>query len=132
MVLALPVALSPLLPPWSIFTSSFSVVPISFPVCARRNATPSQAWACKERTLQTCSKNGPFGTASRRIPIVRIRGGNLYIEGKLQSRMWTDNEGTPKAITEIVLDDMVMLDSKLPETKPEKTNHHTDEQVATS
>ena len=63
---------------------------------------------------------------------MRIRWGNLYIEGKLQLRKWTDNEGTPKAITEIVLDDMVMLDSKLPETKPEKTNHHTDEQVATS
>jgi single-stranded DNA-binding protein len=63
---------------------------------------------------------------------VRIRWGNLYIEGKLQSRKWTDNEGTPKAITEIVLDDMVLLGSKLPETKPEKTNHHPEEQAATS
>ena len=41
----------------------------------------------------------------------------VYIEGRLQSRQWTDNEGTPKAITEIVLDDMVLLDSKLPEDK---------------
>ena len=62
---------------------------------------------------------------------MRIRWESLYIDGKLQLRKWTDNEGTPKAITEIVLDDMVLLDSKLPDQQPEKTNHHTNEQVAT-
>ncbi|HZB83823.1 MAG TPA: single-stranded DNA-binding protein [Rubrobacteraceae bacterium] len=60
------------------------------------------------------------------------KGRKVYIEGRLQPRSWTDNEGTPKASTEIVLDDMVLLDSKLADQKPEKTNHHTNEQVATS
>ena len=60
------------------------------------------------------------------------KGRKVYIEGKLQSRKWTDNEGTPKAITEIVLDDMVLLDSPQQDAKPERTNHHTNEQVATS
>jgi single-strand DNA-binding protein len=59
------------------------------------------------------------------------KGRKVYIEDRLQSRKWTDNEGTPKAITEVVLDDMVMLDSKLPDQKPERTNHQQKEQVAT-
>ena len=59
------------------------------------------------------------------------KGRKVYIEGRLQSRQWTDNEGTPKAITEIVLDDMVLLDSKLPDAKPESANHQQKEQVAT-
>ncbi len=59
---------------------------------------------------------------------MRIRWGNLYIEGKLQLRKWTDNEGTPKAITEIVLDDMVLLDSK---PQGASANHQSkDKQVA--
>jgi single-strand DNA-binding protein len=59
------------------------------------------------------------------------KGRKVYIEGRLQSRQWTDNEGTPKAITEIVLDDMVLLDSKLPDQKSDRPNHQQKEQVAT-
>ena len=60
------------------------------------------------------------------------KGRKVYIEGQLHSRKWTDNEGVPKAITEIVLDEMVMLDSKPEEAKPESTtNHQAKEQVAT-
>ena|SRR3712207_407846 len=51
------------------------------------------------------------------------KGRKVYVEGRLQSRQWTDNEGQPKAVTEIVLDDMVMLDSKPEEAKPETINH---------
>ena len=60
------------------------------------------------------------------------KGRKVYIEGRLQSRKWTDNEGTPKAITEIVLDDMVLLDSPQQETKSDRPNHQQKEQVATS
>jgi single-strand DNA-binding protein len=48
------------------------------------------------------------------------KGRKVYCEGRLQSRQWTDNEGQQKAVAEIVLDDMVMLDSKTKQEMPEK------------
>src|SRR3982750_3276607 len=45
-----------------------------------------------------------------------LRKGRLVlVEGRLHSHSWTDNEGLEKAVTEIIIDDMVMLDRKLPE-----------------
>ncbi len=41
------------------------------------------------------------------------KGSKAYIEGKLQTRSWDDkNTGVKKYITEIVADDLIMLDSK--------------------
>jgi len=44
------------------------------------------------------------------------KGSKLYIEGKLQTRKWTDNSGVEKYTTEIVMNGfdakLVMLDSK--------------------
>ena len=41
------------------------------------------------------------------------KGRKVYLEGRLRSRSFTDNEGVQRAVTEIVLDDMVILDSKV-------------------
>jgi len=46
------------------------------------------------------------------------KGRKVYVEGRLHSHSWTDNEGAQKAVTEIIIDDMVMLDSK-PQEKEE-------------
>src|SRR5829696_1361957 len=46
------------------------------------------------------------------------KGRKVYVEGRLHSHSWTDNEGLQKAVTEIIIDDMVMLDSK-PQEKEE-------------
>jgi single-strand DNA-binding protein len=59
------------------------------------------------------------------------KGRKVYIEGRLQSRSFTDNEGVQKAITEIVLLDMVMLDSKVKAT-PEVSDHQEEKQAATA
>jgi single-strand DNA-binding protein len=41
------------------------------------------------------------------------KGSKVYLEGKLQTRSWDDkNTGVKKYMTEIVVDDMIMLDSK--------------------
>ncbi len=41
------------------------------------------------------------------------KGSKVYIEGKLQTRSWDDkNTGVKKYITEIIADDLIMLDSK--------------------
>lgn len=41
------------------------------------------------------------------------KGSKVYIEGKLQTRSWDDkNTGVKRYMTEIVADDLIMLDSK--------------------
>lgn len=40
------------------------------------------------------------------------KGSKIYVEGRLQTRDWTDQTGVKKYRTEIVADNMIMLDSK--------------------
>lgn len=41
------------------------------------------------------------------------KGGKVYLEGKLQSRSWDDkNTGVKRYTTEIIADDLIMLDSR--------------------
>jgi single-strand DNA-binding protein len=42
------------------------------------------------------------------------KGKKIYAEGRLQTRTYTAKGGTEKTVTEVVLDEMVMLD-KMPE-----------------
>ncbi len=44
-----------------------------------------------------------------------VKGRKVYVEGRLQTRTWTGQDGTSKSTTEIVIDDMILLDSKRPE-----------------
>lgn len=41
-----------------------------------------------------------------------IKGRKVYVEGRLQNRSWTAQDGTSKSTTEIVIDDMILLDNK--------------------
>ncbi len=41
-----------------------------------------------------------------------VKGKLVYIEGKIQTRSWEDKEGMKRQTTEIVANDMKMLDSK--------------------
>ncbi|MEJ2360742.1 MAG: single-stranded DNA-binding protein [Gammaproteobacteria bacterium] len=40
------------------------------------------------------------------------KGSKVYIEGKLQTRKWQDNQGQDRYTTEIVANEMQMLDSR--------------------
>jgi len=40
------------------------------------------------------------------------KGSQLYVEGKLQTRQWTDRDGSKKSITEIVGENFVLLQKK--------------------
>jgi len=40
------------------------------------------------------------------------KGRKIYVEGRLQTRKWTSQDGQEKQTTEIVMDNMIMLDSK--------------------
>lgn len=40
------------------------------------------------------------------------KGSKVYLEGKLQTREWAGQDGVKKYRTEIIVDNMIMLDSK--------------------
>jgi len=39
-----------------------------------------------------------------------VKGRKVYVEGRLSTRNWTTQEGQQKSVTEIVIDDMIILD----------------------
>lgn len=41
-----------------------------------------------------------------------FKGRRIYVEGRLQTRRWTAQDGTPRQSTEIVIDEMMILDSR--------------------
>lgn len=51
-----------------------------------------------------------------------VKGRKVYVEGRLSTRAWTAQDGTSRTTTEVVIDDMILLDSKRPEkTEEEET-----------
>lgn len=40
------------------------------------------------------------------------KGSKVFVEGRLSNREWTDQQGVKKYLTEIVADDMIILDNK--------------------
>lgn len=41
-----------------------------------------------------------------------VKGRKIYVEGRLSTRSWTGQDGIQKSVTEVVIDDMILLDSK--------------------
>lgn len=46
------------------------------------------------------------------------KGRKVYVEGRLSTRSWQDKDGQTKYMTEVVLSDMILLDSKPTEDSP--------------
>ncbi len=44
-----------------------------------------------------------------------VKGRKVFVEGRLSTRSWNAQDGTQKTTTEIVISDMILLDSKRPE-----------------
>lgn len=40
------------------------------------------------------------------------KGRKVYVEGRLSTRNWTGQDGSQKTTTEVVIDDMILLDNK--------------------
>ena len=40
---------------------------------------------------------------------ILYKGRKVFVEGRLQTREWTDQEGKPRSVTEIVMDNMIAL-----------------------
>jgi len=58
------------------------------------------------------------------------KGGKIYAEGRLQHRNYDDKNGVKRYVTEIVLDEMVMLDSRGGGSAPEPGPSSQEEQPA--
>ncbi len=43
------------------------------------------------------------------------KGRKIYVEGRLRTTTWSAQDGTQRSSTEIVIEDMILLDSKRPE-----------------
>ncbi len=41
-----------------------------------------------------------------------VKGKKVYVEGRIATRSWTGADGASKSTTEIVIEDMILLDSK--------------------
>lgn len=48
-----------------------------------------------------------------------LKGRKTYVEGRLSTRSWTAQDGTQKTTTEIIISDMILLDSRKTEGEAE-------------
>lgn len=49
------------------------------------------------------------------------KGAKVYIEGRLQSRNWTDKAGKKRYSTEVIAEDLIMLGHRNKDTKTDKS-----------
>ncbi len=58
------------------------------------------------------------------------KGRLVYVEGRLHSHSWTDNEGLQKVVTEIIADDVKFLDSNKQESHDTEAAEQTNGQAS--
>ncbi len=51
-----------------------------------------------------------------------VKGSKVFVEGRLQTRDWTDDAGTKKYKTEVVIDEMIILGSQRNNTGTEHSS----------
>lgn len=57
------------------------------------------------------------------------KGSKVYVEGKLQTRKWQDKEGKDRYTTEIIANEMQMLDGKGNEASPRQASPEVQNEV---
>jgi len=73
---------------------------------------PGLIRAAKSRSAHNGTISSPGGKLAEICNQYLVKGKMVYIEGRLESREYTDRDGNKRRITEIVARDMVMLDSR--------------------
>jgi len=58
-----------------------------------------------------------------------VKGRKIYVEGRLRTNTWQTADGQPRTTTEVVIEDMIILDSRRPASQGEPA---TDEAGATT
>ena len=62
-----------------------------------------------------------FERLAERCAQLLAKGKHVYIEGRVQTREWTDTQGAKHRVTEIVATDMLLLESQRQEEPTENT-----------
>ncbi|MFN5746461.1 MAG: single-stranded DNA-binding protein [Methylococcaceae bacterium] len=82
-------------------------------VVANLNIATGEAWKDQQGTLQERTEWHRVVMFGRTAEIARDylkKGSKLYLEGRLQTRKWQDKNGQDRYTTEIVANEMQMLD----------------------
>ncbi|OGY22074.1 MAG: hypothetical protein A2126_02180 [Candidatus Woykebacteria bacterium GWB1_45_5] len=82
----------------------------SFRVATNRSWTPSDGSERKEET--EFHRIVAWNKLAELCSQLLVKGRKVYVEGRLQTRSWETPEGDKKYITEVVSEDMVVLDSR--------------------
>lgn len=83
---------------------------VSFGVATSRRWKDQTSGEMKEQTeFHNCVA---WGRLAQTVTTYCRKGGKLYVEGRLQTRSWDDPSGVKKFRTEIVADNVIMLDKK--------------------
>jgi len=82
----------------------------NFSIACGSSWNDKQTGEKKEQTewIRACA----FGKLAEIIEKYLVKGSQVYISGKMQTRKWQDKEGNDKYTTEIVVNSMQMLGSK--------------------
>jgi single-strand DNA-binding protein len=92
------------------------------PVCSFGLAT-NRSWETKEtgekREETDFHRIVAWGKLGELCDKYLKKGRHVYLEGHLRSHSYEDKDGVTRAVTEIVLEDMVMLDAK-PQAKEQE------------
>ncbi|MFD3435222.1 single-stranded DNA-binding protein [Alteromonas macleodii] len=89
-------------------------MPNGTPVCNISVAT-TESWKDKDGNLQERTEWHRMVSYRRLAEIIGQnlkKGSQAYFEGKLQTRKWQDERGEDRYVTEIVVEEMQMLDRK--------------------
>ena len=83
---------------------------VSFGVATNRRWKDQTSGEMKEQTeFHNCVA---WGKLAQTISTYCKKGSKVYVEGRLQTRSWDDPQGVKKYRTEIVADNLIMLDKK--------------------
>jgi len=87
----------------------------SFGLATNRSWMPADASERKEET--EFHRIVAWNKLAELCAQLLTKGRKVYIEGRLQTRSWEAQDGEKRQATEIVAEDMVILDQKRPETR---------------
>jgi single-strand DNA-binding protein len=86
----------------------------TFGLATNRSWLPSEGSERREETEY--HRLVAWGKLAELCSQLLTKGRKVYIEGRLQTRSWETPEGQQRSITEIVVEDMILLDNKRPAT----------------
>lgn len=91
------------------FTASNTAV-CSFGIATNRSFTPSDGGEKQERTEY--HNVVAWGKLAQICDDLLGKGDKIYVEGRLQTRDWKTEDGAERRVTEVVIEDMILLRSK--------------------